>query len=540
MKKKFDFVIVGAGSAGCALANRLSECGRYQVALLEAGSRDWYPWIHVPVGYFKTMGNPRTDWCYNTQPCDGLNGRSLPWPRGKGLGGSSSINGLLYVRGQAQDYDDWANLGNEGWDWQNVLPYFVRSEDWQGTAHPLRGKGGPLTVSETRLSRPIVDAWIEAAVNAGYPYNADYNAEDQEGVGLFQLTTRRGRRCSSAVAYLGAAKGRPNLTVLTHQQVEKLVFDGKRVVGVQTTQTIIKAKREVILSAGALASPHLLMLSGIGPVDELNTHNIDVVHELAGVGKNMQDHLQARPVYKCRTSTINTEISSLYKQALIGIEYALKRTGPMTMAASLGTGFLSTKYSPNRPDIQFHIQPWSADSPAEGPHKFDAFTASVLQLRPESTGHISLVSDQFKDQPELHPNYLATKLDQNTLVEGIKVARNICQQSPLKELIVEAFKPSDNIADDDAAGLLDWARNHSTTIYHPTGTCKMGVDEQAVVDPRLNVYGVESLRVADASIMPIIVSGNTNAPAIMIGEKAADLILQDADLQSTATAKDNK
>ena len=529
MEKQFDFIVVGAGSAGCALANRLSACGRYQVALLEAGSRDWYPWIHVPVGYFKTMGNPRTDWCYKTQPCPGLNGRSLPWPRGKVLGGSSSINGLLYVRGQAQDYDDWANLGNEGWDWQNILPYFIRSEDWQGIANPLRGQGGPLTVSETRLSRPVVDAWIKAAINAGYKENVDYNADDQEGVGLFQLTSRKGQRCSSAVAYLKPIRKRPNLTVLTHQQVEHILFDDKRATGVKTTRGVIKAKREVILSAGALASPHLLMLSGIGPADELKAHNIETLHELSGVGQNMQDHLQVRPIYKCRTSTINTEINSLFKQAFIALEYALKRTGPMTMAASLGTGFLSTKYSPQRPDIQFHIQPWSADSPAEGPHKFDAFTASVLQMRPESAGHISLVSNRFSDQPELHPNYLATKLDQDTIVEGLKIARQICQQAPLKDLIVEEFKPSSSIAEDDDAGLLDWIRNHSTTIYHPTGTCKMGVDEQAVVDPRLKVYGVQGLRVADASIMPIIVSGNTNAPAIMIGEKAADIILQDAE-----------
>ncbi|MCP4790228.1 MAG: choline dehydrogenase [Gammaproteobacteria bacterium] len=528
MPKQYDYIVVGAGSAGCALANRLSECGRYQVALLEAGPTDWYPWIHVPVGYFKTMGNPLTDWGYQTQPCAGLNGRSLPWPRGRGLGGSSSINGLLYVRGQQQDYDDWANLGNEGWDWQQVLPHFVNSEDWSGKASSLRGKGGPLSVSETRLSRPIVDAWIEAAENLGYARNDDYNGSTQEGVGLFQLTARNGRRCSSAVAYLKPARKRANLTILTRSRVEKLLLQNKRVTGVITQHGPIQAKREVVLSSGAIGSPQLLMLSGIGPHHELQPHNIDTVHELVGVGRNMQDHLQARPVYKCKTSTINTEINSLFKQALIGLEYLLKRTGPMTMAASLGTGFLSTEFSPERPDIQFHIQPWSADSPAEGPHKFDAFTASVLQLRPQSTGHISLVSDRFMDYPQLHPNYLATELDQKTLVAGIKLARQICQQEPLRSMIVDEFKPGKQVAEDDDAAILNWARDNSTTIYHPTGTCKMGIDEEAVVDPRLRVHGIDGVRVADASIMPTIVSGNTNAPAIMIGEKAAAMILEDA------------
>jgi len=528
MSKQFDYIVVGAGSAGCALANRLSECGRYQVALLEAGSRDWYPWIHVPVGYFKTMGNPLTDWCYQTQPCNGLNGRSLPWPRGKGLGGSSSINGLLYVRGQAQDYDGWANLGNEGWDWQQVLPYFVQGEDWEGGANALRGKGGPLVVSKTRLSRPVVDAWVESAVNLGYPRNDDYNGESQEGVGLFQLTARNGRRCSSAVAHLKPARKRSNLTVITKARVERLILDGKRVTGVMTQSGAVMAKREVVLSAGAIGSPQLLMLSGIGPQAELQPQGIEMVQELDGVGKNMQDHLQARPVYKCKASTINTEISSLFKQALIGMEYVFKRSGPMTMAASLGTGFLSTHLSSARPDIQFHIQPWSADSPAEGPHKFDAFTASVLQLRPESAGHISLVSDRFMDYPELHPNYLATKLDQETLVAGIKLGRKICQQDPLKSLITEEFKPGVQVAENDDAAILDWARDNSTTIYHPTGTCKMGIDEEAVVDPRLRVHGIDGVRVADASIMPTIVSGNTNAAAIMIGEKAAAMILEDA------------
>ena len=527
MQKTYDYIVIGAGSAGCAVANRLSQDGRHTVGLLEAGSRDLNPWIHVPVGYFKTMGNPSTDWCYKAQPCSGLNGRSIPWPRGKVLGGSSSINGLLYVRGQAQDFDDWANLGNDGWQWDQVLPYFKRSEDWQGAVSEVRGQGGPLTVSETRLSRPVVDAWLEAAQNFGYPANKDYNGQDQEGVGLFQLTAKKGRRCSAAVAYLNPARSRSNLTILTGSCVEKLLFEGNRVTGVQLASGQLKANKEVILSAGAIGSPQLLMVSGIGAAEQLTQHKIKIVKELPGVGQNLQDHLQARPVFKCSASTINTEISSWFKQGLIGLEYLLKRTGPMTMAASLGTGFVKTHLSPDRPDIQFHIQPFSADSPAEGPHKFDAFTASVLQMRPESTGHLSLVSSRFADHPDIHPNYLATELDQKTIVAGIKIARLISKQAPLNSLVTQEHSPGINIGDQADEDILNWARDTATTIYHPTGTCKMGNDDMAVVDAQLKVHGIEGLRVADASIMPIITSGNTNAPAIMIGEKAAAMILQE-------------
>lgn len=527
MQKQYDYIVVGAGSAGCAVANRLSQNGRHTVALLEAGNRDLNPWIHVPVGYFKTMGNKATDWCYKTQPCAGLNGRSIPWPRGKVLGGSSSINGLLYVRGQAQDYDDWANLGNEGWEWDKVLPYFKRSEDWQGQSSSLRGQGGPLTVSETRVSRPVVDAWLQAAQNCGYQANQDYNGADQTGVGLFQLTARRGRRCSSAVAYLNPARSRNNLTILTNSCVEKLLFEGRRATGVQLASGQLKANKEVILCAGTIGSPQLLMVSGIGSTQQLNPHQIKLVAELPGVGQNLQDHLQARPVFQCAASTINTEISNWFKQGLIGMQYIFNRTGPMTMAASLGTGFVNTNLSPDRADIQFHIQPFSADSPAQGPHKFDAFTASVLQMRPQSTGHLSLVSERFADHPDIHPNYLATALDQQTIVAGIKVARHIAKQAPLQALVTQEFSPGPSVGEAADADILQWARETATTIYHPTGTCKMGQDDMAVVDSQLKVHGIEGLRVADASIMPIITSGNTNAPAIMIGEKLAAMMLQE-------------
>lgn len=528
-----DFVIVGAGSAGCALANRLSEDGRFRVALLEAGPRDTNPWIHIPVGYFKTMGNPRSDWRYATEADPGIAGRSISWPRGRVLGGSSSINGLLYVRGQPQDYDRWAQMGNAGWSWEDVKPYFKRSESWKGpNESDVRGKTGPLSVQPSRLKREVVDRWIEAAVAAGYRETPDYNGEDQEGVGYFQLTMTGGRRCSSAVAYLKPARGRANLEIITGAQTERVLIEDGRAVGVRYRKNgafhDIGADREVVLSAGAIGSPQILMLSGIGAGDELQRHGIEVRRDLKGVGKNLQDHLQARPVFKTDLPTINVEVSNVLKQAGIALQYALSQTGPMAMAASLGTGFLKTEEHLETPDIQFHIQPWSADKPSEGPHKFSAFTASVLQLRPESAGHLELKSASMDDHPAIHPNYLATDTDCRTIVKGIQVARKIAAHEPLKSRITEEHAPGPDVAVDDEDAILDWARRTSVTIYHPTGTCKMGSDPLGVVDNRLRVHGVSGLRVADCSIMPRIVSGNTNAPAIMIGERVSDMILEDA------------
>ncbi len=528
---EFDYIVIGAGSAGCAAANRLSANGRYSVALLEAGGKDWSPWIHIPVGYFKTMGNPSTDWCYKTESDPGINGRAIPWPRGKVLGGCSSINGLLYVRGQAQDYDDWADAGNEGWGWNDVAPLFARSETWAGEPSKLRGTSGELQVQESPLTREIVDAWIEAAVEAGYPRADDYNGESQEGVARYQLTLAHGKRCSAATAFLKTARSRQNLHVITHATVQKLNIENGVATGVQALikgkAVTLTASKETVVSAGAIGSPQILMLSGIGDQEELAQHGIEVQTHRPGVGKNLQDHLQARPVYKCTASTINTEISSLWSQAKVALQYAASRSGPMTMAASLGAGFLCSELSPERPDIQYHVQPWSADSPAEGPHKFSAFTASVLQLRPESAGHLKLRSGNFNDAPEIHPNYLATELDQRTIVAGLRMTRNICSQPAVSRLITAERGPGKHIDSRDEEALLDWARSNSTTIYHPTGTCKMGSDAKAVVDARLRVHGVGNLRVADASIMPQIVSGNTNAPAIMIGDKVADMLLED-------------
>ncbi len=527
-----DFIVVGAGSAGCVLANRLSADPRNKVILLEAGGRDLNPWIHIPVGYFKTIHNPAVDWCYKTEPDPGLNGRSIEWPRGKVLGGSSSLNGLLYVRGQSQDYDRWRQMGNVGWGWDDVLPLFKRSENNERGADPFHGNQGPLSVSNMRIQRPITDAWVAAAQAAGYPFNSDYNGAEQEGVGFFQLTSRNGRRCSAAVAYLNPVKQRPNLRIVTHAQVEKIVIEGSRATGVQyrgrsgTLQTV-SAGKEIVLSGGTINSPQMLMLSGIGEAEQLRDHGIDVIRDLGGVGKNMQDHLQARLVYKTHEPTLNDEVSTLSGQARIGLKYLMFRAGPMTMAASLATGFMKTRKDLETPDIQFHVQPLSAENPGKGADKFSAFTMSVCQLRPESKGEIRLGSADGRAYPRIIPNYLSTETDCRTIVEGVNIARRIARHAPLTSKISEEFRPNPSLDIDDYDATLDWARNNTASIYHPTGTCKMGNDKTAVVDARLRVHGISGLRVADCSIMPEIVSGNTNAPAIMIGEKASDLVLED-------------
>ncbi|MEH6649527.1 MAG: choline dehydrogenase [Motiliproteus sp.] len=536
--KVYDYIVVGAGSSGCVMANRLSEDPSKNVLLLEAGGKDTNPWIHVPIGYFKTMHNPKTDWCFKTENDPGLNNRSLQWPRGKVLGGSSSLNGLLYVRGQAEDYDNWAALGNKGWSYQDVLPYFKKSENNERGGNDYHGAGGPLSVSNIRVKRKICELFIDAAEQTGIPRNEDFNGATQEGVGYFQLTiNQNGTRCSTAVGFLKPIRERENLDVVTKALVHRVNFTGKRASSITYSvggkEQTVSCQQEIILSAGALGSPHIMMLSGVGDKEALAKHGIESVHHLSGVGQNLQDHLQIRTIYKVnKPVTLNDELRNPLRKAMMGIEYAMFRTGPLTMAASQVAIFTKTDPAMDRPDIQYHLQPLSADKPADGTHKFSAFTASVCQLRPTSTGHIELKSADPATYPAIHPNYLATEEDQKIAIESIKVTRRIVNAPALKPLIQEEHEPGIQHQTDEE--LLQYARDRATTIYHPTGTCKMGSvsDETTVVDDRLRVHGLEGLRVVDCSIMPEIVSGNTNAPAIMIAEKASDMIKEDALQQS--------
>lgn len=526
--RTFDYIIVGAGSAGCVLANRLSEDPRNQVLLLEAGGADNNPWIHIPVGYFKTMHNPETDWCYRTEPDPNLAGRSLDWPRGKTLGGSSSINGLLYIRGHRTDFDHWRQLGNAGWSFENVLPYFKRAEDQERGGDEFHGAGGPLGVSNMRIQREICDRFIDAAAEVGIPRRDDFNGADMEGAGYFQLTARGGRRCSTAVGYLHPVKHRKNLHIATKAHTKHILMEGHRATGIAFDRDGVPetamASREVILAAGAIGSPQILMLSGIGPAAHLKDHGIEVRADLAGVGGNLQDHLQTRMIFKTsKPITLNDQLRNPLRKAAMGIEYALTRRGPLSMGASQACAFVRSRPELEAPDIQFHVQPLSADKPGEGAHKFSAFTSSTCQLRPESRGHIALKSADPHDHPAIHPNYLATELDRWTTIEGVKISRKIMSAPAMASVIETEHLPGAHIQTDDE--LLAAAREISQTIYHPVGTCKMGPDETAVVDDQLRVHGIEALRVVDASIMPTLTSGNTNAPTIMIAEKASDMIL---------------
>lgn len=529
MEHEVDYLIVGAGSAGCVLANRLSADAHNTVLLLEAGGEDSNPWIHVPVGYFKTMHNPALDWCYRTEPDEGVAGRQIDWPRGKVLGGSSSLNGLLYVRGQREDYDRWAALGNRGWSYADVLPYFRKSEDQERGASEWHGVGGPLKVSDLRLRRPIADHFIAAAQDIGIPLNPDYNGATQEGVGYFQQTAYKGFRWSTAKGFLKPARHRSNLTVATRAQACRVLFEGRRAVGVEYMQDgerkQARARVEVILASGAIGSPQILQHSGVGPAQVLRNAGVNVLHDLPGVGQNLQDHLQVRLVFRTRERTLNDEVNHPLRKAWIGLQYALWRTGPLTLAASQVAIFTRSRPDVERPDIQFHMQPLSADKPGKGAHPFSAFTASVCQLRPYSRGSVEIRSTDPLAYPAIQANYLSDARDHPVVIGGIRVARRIAQAPSLAPHIVSEFVPGAQYQTD--AELLEAARRYSQSIYHPAGTCKMGRDALAVVDERLRVHGLGGLRVVDASIMPELVSGNTNAPVIMIAEKAADMILED-------------
>ena len=528
----FDYVIVGAGSAGCVLANRLSEDRRATVALVEAGGRDSNPWIHVPAGYYRNFSNPAVTWQFGSGPEPHLDGRVIPWPRGRVLGGSSAINGLLYVRGQAQDFDVWRQLDNVGWAYADVLPYFKRSEDQERGADELHGAGGPLGVSDVRLGqRRLCDAFIDACEAAGIPRSADFNGASQEGAGYYQLTNRNGRRCSAAVAYLRPARARPNLRIVTGALVHGIELDGRRATGIRCERSgrieTIGARREVILAAGAIGSPHILQLSGIGPAAVLAAAGVPVRHELVGVGENLQDHLQVRFIYACSGGgSLNDVWHSPWQQLRAGLEYVLTRRGILTIGAGVAGAFARSRPDLDLPDVQFHFMPLSADRPGQGLHKFSGVTASVCQLRPESRGTLAIASADPAAHPRIVANYLAAETDRRVLLDGMRLVRRTTGQPAFAQYVLREHLPGPEADSDEA--LMAYARGYATTVFHPCGTCKMGSDPKAVVDARLKVHGIAGLRVADASIMPTITSGNTNAPTIMIGEKAADMIREDA------------
>ncbi|TDF82643.1 GMC family oxidoreductase [Pseudomonas sp. H9] len=527
---EYDYIVVGAGSAGCALANRLSEGGKNTVLLLEAGPNDRHFWIHLPIGYGKTMFNPTYNWSFHTEPVPALDNRPIYWPRGKTLGGCSSINGLVYIRGQAQDYDHWETQGNKGWGWRNVLPYFKKMECNERGESEYHGGSGPLYVSDLRERNELVEAFIRGANQIGVPRNDDFNGAQQEGVGYFQLTTRNGWRCSAAKAYLKPARNRKNLTIETSAQASKVLFKGKRAVGVayeRAGQPVsARARKEVLLCAGALQSPQLLQLSGIGPRELLEQHGIDVVHELPGVGRNLQDHLQIRIMFKCtRPITTNDQLRTLWGQAWIGMKWALFRKGPLAVGIQQGCMFAKSRPQEQTPDIQFHFGTLSADMTAGKPHTWPGFTMSVCQLRPSSRGELRIRSNNPKDAPWIEPNYLATEDDRQTMVRGFKMARQLAASQAMAGYIADEYNPGVSVQTDE--DMLNFVRRNGSSIFHPVGTCKMGRGPEAVVDERLRVHGLEGLRVVDASIMPTLISGNTNAPAMMIAEKAADMIKED-------------
>ncbi|MBN3854439.1 choline dehydrogenase [Paraburkholderia sp. Ac-20340] len=536
---EFDYVIVGAGTAGCVLANRLTQDADVSVLLIEAGGKDDYHWIHIPVGYLYCIGNPRTDWLYKTAGEKGLNGRALSYPRGRVLGGSSSINGMIYMRGQREDYDNWARVtGDSGWSWDSVLPVFKRSEDYHGGASEFHGAGGEWRVEKQRLKWQILETFAQAAQEQGIPATSDFNRGNNEGVGYFDVNQRRGVRWNASKAFLRAAMKRPNLTVVTGALTERVIFEGKRCVGVdyraQSAGDVAyraRARCEVILSAGAVNSPPLLERSGIGDAARLAQLGVEVVNDLRGVGENLQDHLQLRMAFRVNgVRTLNTASAHWWGKLMIGMEYALLQSGPMSMAPSqLGAFAKSDVNDPalTRPDLQYHVQPLSLDRFGEPLHRFNAFTASVCNLRPTSRGGIHAVSARAEDAPAIAPNYLSTDHDLRVAANALRLTRRIAASPALARYQPQEILPG--VAYQSEEELREAAGNVGTTIFHPVGTCRMGRadDADAVVDARLRVRGVEGLRVVDASVMPFITSGNTNSPTLMIAERAALMMRED-------------
>ena len=535
LSEPFDYIIIGAGSAGCLLANRLSANPDVNVLLLEAGKKDNYFWIPIPIGYLFTINNPRTDWCYKTQSEPGLNGRSLNYARGKVLGGCSSINAMIYMRGQPRDYNEWASLGNPGWDFNSVLPYFKKSENYIHGADDIHGDQGELRIEERRVNWEILEAWRDAAEQTGIPKVSDFNRGDNFGNAYFQVNQHKGVRQNTNKAFLKPVRHRPNLTVITEAHVKKLIIEqtdeAKRATGVEvrikgSPVTRINARREVILSAGSIGSPQLLQISGIGPEKLLSKYQIPVQHHLSGVGANLQDHLQIRMMFKVHnTVTMNQRANSLWGKARMGLEYLLFRSGPLTMAPSQLGAFARSDNSYETPNIEWHVQPLSLDKFGEPLHPFPAITPSVCNLRPTSRGHVQILSPDMNAHPEIKLNYLSTAEDQKVAADAMRFTRRIMRAEALRPYQPEEWRPGSNVETNEE--LIKAAGDLGTTIFHPVGTCKMGNDEHAVVDEQLRVHGIKGLRVIDASIMPSITSGNTNAPTIMIAEKAADMIIKE-------------